>query len=333
MHLYALILIPVLVLFFYFRRRQRARALARFGDAELVGRLMPQVSRLKHPLKFGILMLVFALLTVAWANPQWGTTRERVKVRASDIFIALDVSNSMLANDIKPNRLERARAFALDLVNALKGERIGILVFAGNAYVQMPRTTDYAAAMMQLKTADPSQLPTQGTALADVINLAERDFPADAQKRKVLIIISDGEDQDSDALTRARVARENGLLIFTIGVGTADGAPMPMDFGGVPDFKRDERGQPIISKLNEQMLRDLAAAGEGDYFNIVNTSGVIEALKNRVEKVEKRELAVRSVSDWASQFQWLAAAGLLILVVEFMMPYRRSGWEGRDIFQ
>jgi Ca-activated chloride channel homolog len=153
-YLYALGLIPILTLFFYLTRRARKQALLRFGDVDLVKRLMPQVSMLKHPLKFGVLMLVFALLTIAWANPQWGTKREKAKRKASDVIIALDISNSMLANDVQPTRLERARAFTLDLVQALKGERIGSIVFAGNAYLQMPLTNDYTAAAMFVKSAN-----------------------------------------------------------------------------------------------------------------------------------------------------------------------------------
>jgi Ca-activated chloride channel homolog len=331
-HLYALALIPFLTLFFYFTRRARAKALAQFGNSDLVKRLMPQVSMLKHPLKFGILMLAFALLTVAWANPQWGTKRERAKRKASDILIALDISNSMLADDIKPSRLARAQSLALDLAQALKTERIGAIVFAGNAYLQMPLTTDYAAAAMFIKSANPNQAPSQGTALGDAIRLSERTFSPDAKNNKVLIIVSDGEDHDSDALKQAKEAHDNGLTIFTIGVGTTEGGMIPMDFGGVVDYKRDEEGQPVRSKINEQMLSELAKSGGGEYFNIATTNGIVEALQNRIERVEKRELEARSFSEYESYFQWFAAAALLILLGEFIMPYRKSGWEDRDIF-
>jgi Ca-activated chloride channel homolog len=332
-YLYALGLIPILTLFFYLTRRARKQALLRFGDSDLVKRLMPQVSMLKHPLKFSVLMLVFTLLTIAWANPQWGTKRDKAKRKASDVIIALDISNSMLANDVQPTRLERARAFTLDLVQALKGERIGSIVFAGNAYLQMPLTNDYTAAAMFVKSANPNQAPTQGTAISDAIDIAEKAFGKEAKNHKVLIVISDGEDHDSEAIARAKEAHENGLLIFTVGVGTAEGGLITADFGGVTDYKRDENGQPVRTKLNEQMMRDLAAAGEGDYFNIANTNGVIAALKNRVDKVEKRELEVRSFSEFESYFQWFLFPALVILVIEFMMPYRKSAWEERDIFK
>ena len=332
--LYALALLPFLGLFFYLMRRERAKSLAKFGDFNLIRRLMPHVSLLKHPLKFGILMLSFTLLIIAWANPQWGMTRERAQKRASDIIIALDISNSMLADDIKPNRLERARAFSLDLATALKTERIGFIEFAGNAYLQTPLTTDYAAAAMFIKSANPSHAPTQGTAIEEAIDLAEKTFGTDAKNHKVLVIISDGEDHDSDAISRAKQAKDNGLIVFTVGVGTSEGGLMPMDLGGgAIDFKRNEDGQPIRSKINEKMLTDVAQATEGDYFNLSNTKGIIEALQNRVEKVEKRALEARSFNSFESYFQWFVAVGLLLLVIEFMMPYRKSDWENKDIFK
>lgn len=333
-HLYALAAIPVLTLFFYLTRRNRARDVLKFGEFDLVRRLMPQVSLLKHPLKFGILMVAFAFLVIAWANPQWGTKRERAKRRASDVIIALDISNSMLADDIKPSRLERARAFALDLANALKGERIGFVEFAGNAYLQTPLTTDYAAAAMFIKSANPSHAPTQGTAIEDAIAISEKTFGKEAKNHKVLVIISDGEDHDSDAIDRAKEAHDNGLIIFTVGVGTTEGGMIPVDFGsGLIDFKRDENGQPVKSKVNEKMLTDVANAAEGAYFNLAATTNVVEALKNRVDKVEKRELEARSFSEFESYFQWFLAIALLILVAEFMMPYRKSDWEEKDIFK
>lgn len=333
-HLYALAAIPVLAFLFYLTRRNRALDVLKFGEFDLVRRLMPQVSLLKHPLKFGILMVAFAFLVIGWANPQWGTKRERAKRRASDVIIALDISNSMLSDDIKPNRLERGRAFALDLATALKGERIGFVEFAGNAYLQTPLTTDYAAASMFIKSANPSHAPTQGTAIDEAISLSEKTFGKEAKNHKVLIIISDGEDHDSEAIDRAKEAHDNGLLIFTVGVGTTEGGMIPIDFGnGLIDFKRDENGQPVRSKVNEKMLTDVANASEGTYFNLAATSNIIEALKNRVDKVEKRALEARSFSEFESYFQWFVGIALLILVAEFMMPYRKNDWEEKDIFK
>ncbi len=332
-HFYALALIPVLTIFFIWMRRKRLKALLKFGEPRLVKGLMPQVSNIKHQLKFGILMLVFGLLVIAWANPQLGTKREKAKRKASDIMIALDISNSMLSDDVKPNRLELARTFTVDLVQALKGERIGSIVFAGNAYLQMPLTTDYAAAAMFLKFSNPDQAPTQGTAISEAIDVAERAFGEESKGNKVLILISDGEDHDSEAVDRATIAKDHDLTIFTLGVGTPEGGFMPVEFGGVTDYKRDEKGQPIRTILNEQMLKDLARAGGGEYFNIANTTGVIEALQNRIEKVEKKEMETRSFSEYESYFQYFVLFALLLLFFEFMMTYKKSNWEEKDIFR
>lgn len=334
-YLYALALIPVLTFFFYLTRRARLKALLRFGDKALVHRLMPQVSLIKHPLKFGILMLALTLLIGALANPQrtGGMRREKVQSKASDIIVALDISNSMLADDVKPNRLDRARSFALDMIRELKGERIGIVLFAGNADIQMPLTSDYSAAEMYLKSATPNQIPLQGTAISEALDIAEQAFPKEGKAQKVVIIISDGEDHDSEALERVKEAHKNGMLVFTIGVGTAEGGFMTLDFNGLQDYKRDENGQPIKTRLNETILRDMASTGGGDYFNIANTSGVIAALKSRIEKVEKRESEMRSILVSESYFQWLLLPCLLILIIEFMMPYRKSSWEMKDIFK
>lgn len=332
-HLYALGLIPVLIIFFYFAQRTRRRALSRFGQEHLVKQLMPEVSKLKHTLKFILLVLVFTLLIIAWANPQLGTKKEKVKKKASDIMVALDISNSMLSDDIKPNRLERARAFTLDLIRELRGERLGSIVFAGNAYLQMPLTTDYAAAAMFVKSANPDQAPTQGTAISEAIDIAEMAFSKEAKNHKVLIVISDGEDHEIDAVAHAKEAHENGLLIFTIGVGTTEGGFIPMRFGSTEDYKRDENGQPVRTAINETMMKDVAKAGGGDYFNIANTNGIIEALKSRIEKVEKRELEVRSYSEYESYFQWFLFPAIIILVIEFMIPYRKDTWEKKDIFK
>ncbi len=332
-NLYALALIPVLILFFYATRRARQKALLRFGDANLVKRLMPQVSLLKHPLKFWLLMFAFSLLCLAWANPQRGAKREKAKRRASDLIIALDISNSMLSNDVLPTRLQRAQAFALDLVQALKNERIGCVVFAGNAYLQMPLTTDYAASELFIKSANPNQAPTQGTNIGEAIDIAEKTFEQSDRNSKVLVIISDGEDHDQKALDVAKEAHDNGLLIFTIGVGSTEGGFIPLVFNGAEDYKRDEKGEPVRTKLNEQILRDIAQAGEGAYFNLANTRDIPQALKERVDKLEKKEMEIRSYSEFESYYQWFLLPALAILLFEFMMPYRKSTWEGRDIFK
>ncbi|HHH49754.1 MAG TPA: VWA domain-containing protein, partial [Saprospiraceae bacterium] len=236
-HLYALALIPILLAFYFFTRLLRKKKINEFGNIELVQQLMPEASKWKHLIKYVFLMLGLSFLIIAWANPQWGTKKEKVKRKSVDVFIALDISQSMMAEDIRPNRMERARRFAQQLVEELKGERIGTIIFAGNAYLQMPLTTDYAAAALFIKSSNPKMAASQGTAISDAIDLAERTFEEENKNHKVLVIISDGENHDQEALDRAKEAKENGLLIFTVGVGTAEGGFIPTRIGGRADYK------------------------------------------------------------------------------------------------
>jgi len=295
---------------------------------------MPDASRYKHLIKYGLLMLALTALVIAWANPQYGTKKEKVKRKSVDVFIALDISQSMMAEDIRPSRMDRARRFAQSLVEELKGERMGTIIFAGNAYLQMPLTTDYAAAQMFIKSANPKMAASQGTAISDAIDLAERSFEEENKQHKVLVIISDGENHDEEALELAKKANENGLLIFTVGVGTAEGGFIPTRIAGRPDYKRDNAGNPVRSQLNEDMLQQLADAGSGDYFRLSEGDQIEPALRERIDKVEKRELEQRSFNEYESYFQYFLGLGLIFILLEFVISYRKSKWmEGKDIFK
>lgn len=332
-HLYALAILPVLIVLFMIARHLRKRAIERFGDKRLMVQLMPKVSKYKHGVKFTILLFALAFLIVGWANPQWGTKKEKVKRKSVDVFIALDISQSMLAEDIPPNRLERAKRFAENLMEELKGERIGLILFAGNAYLQMPLTTDYGAALMFLRTANPKMAPTQGTAISDAIDLAERSFEVENETHKALIIITDGENHDGEALERAKDANDDGLLIFTVGVGSPNGGKIPTYFGARKGFKLDNDGNEIVTKLNEQMLLDLADSGEGAYFNITATDEIVETLRDRINKMERREFELQAFEEYESHFQLFIAIALFLLIIEFLISYRKSKWlEGRDFF-
>ena len=334
-HLYALILIPILVLFFLWVQRSRKKAMRKFGNEHLLSQMMPLYSKYKHTVKFILLLLALSTLIIAWANPQWGTKREKVKRKSVDVFIALDISQSMMAEDIGPNRLERARKFAQQLVGTLKGNRMGIIVFAGNAYLQMPLTTDYAAAQLFLRSANPNQAPTQGTAISDAIDLAQQSFEEDNKQHKAIIIITDGETHDQETIDFAQQAAEDGLLIYTIGVGTLRGGLIPTFIGGREDYKRDQTGNPVRSTLNEQMLRDLADVGTGFYFNLVASDAgqVAETLSASIDKMEKREFEARVFNEYESYFQYFLALALLFLLAEFLISYRKNRWLGeRDLF-
>lgn len=328
-HLYALGLLPVLLLFFWLAWRSRQRAIRRFGESALMERLMPEVSRYKHYLKFGLLLLALALLAIGWANPQYGARLAKYKRKSVDVFIAFDVSQSMLAQDVSPSRLARASRFAQSLVEGLSSERLGLILFAGSAFVQSPITQDFNSIILSLRSANPDMIPNQGTAIADAIGLAEQSFEENNKSHKALIIITDGENHDEDAVSRAGEARENGMLIFTVGVGTEAGSFIPVVENGRETYKRDNTGNPVMSRLNEKTLRQVAEAGDGAYFNLsAGSNRVLEALKARIGEMEKRELEQRVFSEYNSYFQWFVGLAILILLIEFLVSYRRNRQAG-----
>jgi Ca-activated chloride channel family protein len=325
--------IPIIIAVFLWMWYARKRAMARFADLSLMGQLAPQTSKYKHLIKLVIILLGLIALVIGYANPQWGAKREKAKRKSVDVFIALDISESMLATDISPNRLERAKRFAQQLVEELKGERIGNIIFAGNAYLQMPLTTDYAAAQLFLRSSNTNMAPTQGTAISEAIDLAEQSFAQNNKQHKALIIISDGENHDDEAITRAREAYENGLMIFTVGVGTQQGGLIPTQAQGFPDYKKDKDGKTIRTTINEQMLSDLASAGAGAYFNISDGDQVITAIQSGIEKIEKQEFETRSFTEYASYFQWFIGLALFFILSEFFISYRKNKYlKGKDFF-
>jgi Ca-activated chloride channel family protein len=325
-HLYALGLLPLLALFFWLAWRARKRAIERFGESGLMAQLMPQLSRYRHYLKFGLLMLIVALLTVGWANPQYGSKLRKYKRKSVDVFILFDVSQSMMAEDISPSRLERARRFGQNLVKGLRTERLGLILFAGGAYLQSPITNDYNAINLSLKSANPDNFPNQGTAIAEALKLAEESFEENNKSHKAVIVITDGENHEEGAVTQAEAATENGVITYTIGVGTTEGSFIPTtEADGRTAYKRDRSGQPVKSRLNEQTLKEIAEAGGGAYFNLsVGSDRVLEVLKGKIDDMEKRELELRTFSEYESSFQWFIGAAILLLLFEFLLPYRKS---------
>ena len=333
-NLYWLLTIIVFVGLFIFAWQLRKRMLARFGDMNLVQQLINGYSRFNHILKFILLMLAIGMLIIAWANPQWGTKLEKVELKSADVIFALDISYSMLAEDVPPNRMERAKRFTEELVNALKGERLGLILFAGNAYLQTPLTSDYAAVSLFIKSANPYQATTQGTDIGATIELAEKFFEEDDAKSKALIIITDGENHDENAEALAAEASKNEMLIFTVGVGTELGSYIPIEMNGRKDYKKDERGETVKSTLNEAALEAIAKAANGNYFNLSEGSeAVIQSLQTEINKLEKRKLEQRNFEEYESYFQYFIALTLLLLLVEFLIPYKKSRYmEGRDLF-
>ena len=314
-------MVVVLYVLFYTYKKSM---LKRLGSENLVRRLMPGFRKGRGHLQISLLILVLSFLILAAANPQWGTKKEKVQAKSSDVFVALDLSQSMLAEDISPNRIERAKRVAVEVISGLKGNRIGLIYFAGNAYLQMPLTSDYSAAQMFVNSANTKQATTQGTAIGEAINLALRTFEEDKPNQRALIIFTDGENHDDEALNIASEAASRGLSIFTVGVGTPEGSFIPVRTQGREQYKRDESGQPVKTSLNMDLVRNLASNGNGKSFHISEGTRIIEDLKTEIARLEKEEVEQRAFSDYASYFQYFILIGIFILVIEFIIPERKS---------
>jgi Ca-activated chloride channel homolog len=271
--------------------------------------------------------LAYMCVVVGLANPQFGSKLEEVKRKGVDIIVALDVSNSMLCEDIRPSRLERSKQALSRLLDKLQNDRIGIIVFAGEAYVQLPITTDYSAAKLFLPSIEPDMIPTQGTAIGAAIDLAVKSFTENEKKNKALIIITDGENHEDNAIEAAKNAAESGVITYTIGMGSPEGAPIPVYHNGVrADYKKDENGNTVITKLNEAMLREIAANGKGEFIRATNSDDGLSLILDKVNKMEKKEFGSKVYTEFDDKFQYFLTAGLLILILEFFVSRRKSEW-------
>ena len=322
--LFTLFLPLILLGLFLFYSYQRKGLMHKLADAHLHDRLLSEFSQYKEWVKWGFYLSGLLLITIAYSNPQWGYKKEKVERKSADIYIAIDISNSMLAQDVAPNRLERAKRFANNLVQELKGDRIGLILFAGGAYLQMPLSTDYAAAELFIKSANPTNAGTQGTAIGEALQTAMRTFEDGSAHNKALIIITDGEDHDESSAEMMAKAREAGLVPYIIGVGTEEGAFIPINIRGREDYKRDENGAPVKTTVNEPLMRELAIAGNGRYFNIANQQNVISDLKDRLEQLEKQDVEERSFSEFESYFQYFLFFGLVLLFIHEMISHRKG---------
>jgi len=322
--LYALALIPVFWVLHFLLMQRKRRIMSRIGDPEVVSRLMGGVSDARKRIKFLFFSLAWASLVVGAADPQVGSRMENVKRKGIDMVIALDVSNSMLAEDIKPNRLERSRQAISRLIGKLEGDRLGMVVFAGKAYMQMPITTDYAAARLMLSTVNTDLIPVQGTAIGDAIELASESFD-DNDHQKAIIVITDGENHQGDAVEAAKKAAEKGIIVYTIGMGLPDGGPIPVFQGGrQTGFKKDKQGNTIVTRLNDEMLSEIAAAGNGIYVRANNSRAGLDRVFKEINALEKSEIESRVFSDYEHRFQYFLALAVLFLLTELLISSRKS---------
>lgn len=323
--LWALLLIPVFILLFLWVRSWKKKALLKLGDRKTVERIVPQLSFLRAGIKFILFLTGYAALIVALADPQIGTKLEEGKKSGSDLMILLDVSNSMLAGDLAPNRLENAKRAISQLIDNLHNDRIGIVIFAGEAYVQLPITTDYSAARLFLDNINTSIVPTQGTAIGAAVEMGMKSFDFVNGTSKAMILMTDGENHEDDALRAAKEAAAKGVVIHVIGVGSEEGAPVPIYKDGRPvGFHSDSAGHTVVSKLDEKMCKEIAAAAGGVYIRASNANSGLNIVMDQVNNMQKKTYDSKTFKDYEDRFQFFLALCLLLLVAEFFVSARKN---------
>ena len=312
-YLYLLAVIPVILLIRFLMVRQQKKRLRKFGDRDLLRQLMPDVSRLRPAVKFWMLLGALALLIVMLARPQMGTKISHEKRTGIETIICMDISNSMLAEDVAPSRLDRSKMMVENLVDHFTNDKIGLIVFAGDAFIQLPITSDYVSAKMFLSNISPSMIATQGTDIAAAVNMASHSFTQQEGVGKAIIVITDGEDHEGGAVEAAKDAKARGMNTYVLGVGSPSGAPIPTGNG---DYMKDNTGQTVMTGLNEEMCRQLAEAGGGTYIHVENNSNAQEQLDNALDKLAKKEISSTIYSDYDEQFQAVGIIVLLLLLIE-----------------
>lgn len=315
-YLWLLLLVPVLVLVALLGHRKRKKQLKAFGDPELLKDLMPDVSAYRPWVKLGLSVFAFALLVVMLARPQMGTKITHEKRNGIEAVIAIDVSNSMMAQDVVPSRLEKSKLLIENLVDHFTHDRIGLVVFAGDAFVQLPITTDYVSAKMFLQNIDPSLVATQGTDIAKAINLSMRSFSQQKDIGKAVIVITDGEDHEGGALEAAKAANDKGVRVFILGIGSTKGAPIPLQEGG---YLTDRNGQTVLTALNETMCKEIAQAGKGTYIHVDNTNDAQEKLNDELAKLQRADTQAVIYSEYGEQFQAVCIIVIILLIAEILI--------------
>jgi len=319
--------IPAIVLVFILVQVWKKSAQKKFANLALLKRLSPNQSLFKSVLKLVVLCAAFLFLVLALVNPKIGTKLEIVRSQGVDIVFAVDVSKSMLAEDIAPNRIEKSKQLVTQIINSLGSDRVGIIAYAGKAFPQLPITTDYAASKMFLQNMNTDMMTSQGTAIREAIELAKTYYDDEEQTNRILVIISDGEDHEGDAAEIAEEANDQGIRIFTIGVGNESGGPIPIKRNGVIlNYKKDRNGETVITKLNEDTLREIAQEANGVYINGSSTSEVVDTIKDLLDKMDKKEFESKQIADFKDQFQWFLGFGILFLFIDIFLLERKTEW-------
>ncbi len=326
-YFYILFAIPVVVVLFLLVVVWKKTVQKRFVDKELLKKLSPDRSTFKSVLKILVFCLAIACLSFALVNPKIGTKLETVKREGVDIVFALDVSKSMLVEDIAPNRLDKAKQLITQIINNLVGDRVGIIGYAGSAFPQVPITTDFSAAKLFLAGMNTDMVSSQGTAIVDAIELAQTFYDDENQKNRVMFLVSDGEDHAGNIAKIAQEAAEKGIRVFTIGVGTVEGGPIPIKQNGVLQYYlRDKNGEQVISKLGEETLKEIAKITRGEYLDGSNTKEVVDRVKTILGSMDKKEFEAKQFTDFKDQFQWFLGGALFLLVLDVFLLERKTAW-------
>jgi Ca-activated chloride channel family protein len=324
---WAFVIIPVMLMVFLWTFLWKKRIQKSFGSHVVLKRLSPDLSFFKSSLKFIVLCLAISFLVVGLINPKVGTKLETIKREGVDIVFAIDVSKSMLAEDVAPNRLEKSKQLVTQIINNLASDRVGIIAYAGKAFPQLPITTDYASAKMFLQSMNTDMLSSQGTAIDEAIQLSRNYFDDEEQTNRVLIIISDGEDHNNLSVDLAEAASKEGIKIYTIGVGSEKGGPIPLKRNGVlMSYKKDLGNETVITKLNEETLRLIANEAKGRYINGSQTADVVQQIRDILSAMDKKEFEAKEFAEYKDQFQWFLGIGLFFLILDVLFLERKTGW-------
>ena len=320
--MYLLIVVPILAAFYFYSNYRRRKRLKEYGDMELLKQLMPEVSKYRPDVKFWLLLAAMVMVIFMLAQPQFGSKMETVKRQGIETVVALDISNSMLAQDVAPSRLEKSKKLISRLVETFNNDKVALIVFAGEAFTQLPITSDYVSAKMFLETISPSLISTQGTDIRAAINLAMKSFTPNDGVGRAIVLITDGENHEGGAIEAAQEAAKKGIHVFVLGVGSPDGSPIPVE--GSNEFRRDKDGNVVVTRLNEEMCREIARAGNGMYVRVDNTNNAERALNAEVNKLAKADVETQVFTEFDEQFKVLAWLALILLAVEIMILNRRN---------
>ncbi len=321
-YFYLLIALPILLAVYIYSNYRRNRNLRLYGDVNLLKSLMPDVSVYRPGLKFWLSLAALVLIVITLARPQFGSKKETITRQGIEVVIALDISNSMMAEDIAPNRLEKAKKIISRLIDKFENDKVGLIVFAGDAFVQLPITNDFISAKMFLETISPALISRQGTDIGGAISLAMKSFTSTEGVGKAIILITDGENHEGGAEEAAKMATEKGMNVYVMGIGSLEGAPIPAD--GSNDYRRDKEGNVVVTKLNEEMAQSVAQAGNGAYIRVDNTNNAEKLLNKEIDKLAKADVTTEVYTEFNEQFEFIAWLAFILLVIEALILTGKS---------